>query len=104
MSLLDSGPHVITVYPAGPVKADGTRGPAGSPVSVRCLLQPSTSDPDSADGYATDTTVRVIGRALPAGPWDRVSWDGADWTVVGQPEKWSASPRVAHTTALIRRR
>lgn len=104
MSLLDRGPHTITVYPAGPVLPGGGRGPSGAPVTVRCLVQPTSSDSEGTDGYADLTTCRVIGRSLPAGPWDRVVWDGRDWTVTGQPEKWRSASRTSHDTATIRRR
>lgn len=104
MSLLDAGPDTIVVYPAGPVRPDGARGPAGDPVTVRCRVQPQTSNADSGDGYAVVTTYRVVGRSLPAGPWDRISWDGLDWTVTEQPKRWRGSHRVTHDTAIIQRR
>ena len=104
MSLLDRGTETVVVYPAGPTRPDGTRGPAGTPVTVSCRVQPVSSTPDGDDGYTDLTTYRLIGRSLPAGPWDRVTWDDRDWSVVGQPEKWRGSPRIAHDTALIRRR
>lgn len=104
MSLLDRGPDTITVYPAGATLPDGTRGPAGAPITVSCRVQPSSTANDGDDGYADMTTYRVIARSLPAGPWDRVTWDGRDWTVVGQPQKWRGSARVTHHTAVIQRR
>lgn len=105
MSLLDRGPDTIVVYPAGPVNPDGTRGPAGSPVTVKNVrVQPTSSSTDGEAGYATLTSYRIIGRRLPAGPWDRVRWDDYDWTVAAQPEKWRGSTRLSHDTAIIRRR
>lgn len=104
MSLLDRGTEMVTVYPAGPTNGDGSRGPAGTPIEVSCRVQPITSSTDGTDGYADLTTYRMIARSLPAGPWDRVHWNGRDWTVVGQPETWRGSARIAHDTAVIRRR
>lgn len=104
MSLLDRGTETITIYPAGPTRPDGTRGPAGTPVQARCRVQPLTSEAPGIDGYTAITTYRVIGRSLPAGPWDRVVWREQDWTVTGQPEEWRGSRRVRHDTATIRKR
>lgn len=104
VSLLDRGPEEITIYPAGPVLPDGTRGPEGAPVTMRCRIQPVTSAEDAAPGYLTTTTYRVIARTLPAGPWARVIWRGESWTVAGEPARRRGSPRTRHDTATIRRR
>lgn len=104
MSLLDRGTETMTAYPAGPVLSDGTRGPAGAPVVFRCRAQPSASTVEPSDGYPVLVQYRLIARALPAGPWDRVVWQGRDWTVLEQPAQWRGSRRVRHDTAVIRRR
>lgn len=104
MSLLDRGTETITIYPAGPSLPDGTRGPTGEPVTVTCRVQPSASEASVADGYTTVTEYRVIGRELPAGPWDWVEWRNQAWTVTAQPQEWRGSGRVRHDTATIRRR
>ncbi|MYT30471.1 hypothetical protein [Streptomyces sp. MspMP-M5] len=104
MSLLDRGPEEVVIYPAGPVLPDGTRGPEGAPVTVRCRVQPVTSTDYPESGYLVTTTYRVIARALPAGPWSRVVWRGQTWTVVGEPARHRGSPRTRHDTAIIRRR
>lgn len=104
MSLLDRGPDSVTFYPAGPTLPDGTRGPAGSPVTVRCRVQPSSSAADGADGYADTDTYRVLGRSLPAGPWDRAVWSGRDWTVDAPPQQWRGSRRTSHDVLVLRRR
>jgi hypothetical protein len=67
-------------------------------------VQPGSSATDGTDGYADLTTYRIIARSLPAGPWARVRWDGRDWTVTGQPEKWRGAARTSHDTATILRR
>ncbi len=104
VTLLDDGPDTVTVYPAGLPQPDGNRGPEGAPVTVRCRVQPSTSEEAAALGYLDNTLYRVLARALPAGPWSRVTWSGRDWTVVGEPKHHNGSPRTRHDTALIRRR
>ncbi|WP_035865969.1 hypothetical protein [Kitasatospora cheerisanensis] len=104
MSLLDGGPDTVTVYPAGPVQPDGTRGPEGAPVVVQCRIQPSTSEEAAQLGYVDVTLYRLLARTLPAGPWSRVVWQGRDWTVVGEPKRHNGSARTRHDTAMIRRR
>ncbi|MFJ5923856.1 hypothetical protein ACIQF6_14785 [Kitasatospora sp. NPDC092948] len=104
MSLLDDGPDTVTVHPAGPVHPDGTRGPEGPPLTVRCRVQPSTSEEAAQLGYVDVTVYRVLARELPAGPWSRVVWQDRDWTVVGEPKRHRGSARTRHDTALIRRR
>ncbi len=107
MSLLDRGSEEVVFYPAGPVRPDGNRGPAGAPVAVRCRVQPAVSHlpgTGSRDGYADVSTYRVIGRSLPAGPWDRAVWAGQDWTVDAPPQRWRGSPRTTHDVLVLRRR
>lgn len=104
MSLLDRGSDTVTLYPAGPTQPDGTRGPAGAPVTIRCRVQPSTAQAHGSDGYATTDTYRVVARRLPAGPWDRADWDGHAWTVEAAPRLWRGSRRVAHDVLTLRRR
>ena len=105
MSLLDSGPETITVYPAtGPMSDDGSPS-EGEPVTVSgCRIQPQGSSVGDSDGYQDATTYRVLRRSLPAGPWARVTWQGRDFTVVGEPSHYRGSARVSHDVAVIRRR
>lgn len=104
VSLLDRGPQTVIIYPAGPVLPDGTRGPEGEPVTVRCRVQPVSSTEDAVPGYQDTTRYRVIARTLPAGPWARVAWGGRDWTVEGVPAHRSGSARTRHDSAIMRRR
>lgn len=106
MSLLDSGPDLVTVYPTLEVDDGygGTRPGEGPPVTVRAHVQPSDTDQDGAPGYLSGATYRVFSRTLPAGPWSRVDWAGETWTVVGEPQRFGGSARVAHMAATIRRR
>ncbi|MFD7101930.1 hypothetical protein [Streptomyces celluloflavus] len=104
MSLLERGPDTVVFYPAGPTNADGTRGPAGAAVAVRCRVQPAVSHNPSRDGYTDVATYRVLGRTLPAGPWDRAEWAGRDWTVDAPPQRWRGSARTSHDVLVLRRR
>ncbi|WP_405944753.1 hypothetical protein [Streptomyces sp. NBC_00932] len=103
MSLLDRGTETLTIYPAGEMLPDGTI-PELPPIELRARVQPSSSSAEDADGYQDATTYRVLGRAFPAGPWARVHWQGRDWTVVGEPSRYTGSSRVTHDVAVIRRR
>ncbi|MFE3769933.1 MULTISPECIES: hypothetical protein [unclassified Streptomyces] len=104
MSLLDDGPEEIVIYPAGPALPDGTRGPEGDPVTVRCRVQPLASTEYPEGGYLVTTTYRVIARALPTGPWSRIVWRDQTWTIAGDPAHRRGSRRTQHDTAIIRRR
>ncbi|MFB7643883.1 hypothetical protein ACFC0S_03195 [Streptomyces sp. NPDC056084] len=106
MSLLDSGPDEITVYPT--VDMDdgygGTRPGPGAPVVVRARVTPASADEQGEPGYLTGTLYRVYARNLPAGPWSRVEWAGTTWAVVGEPQRFGGNPRVSYHAATIRKR
>ncbi|AIA05406.1 hypothetical protein DC74_4934 [Streptomyces noursei] len=106
MSLLDSGPDQVTVYPT--VDADdrygGTKPGPGEPVTIRARVLPATTDESGAAGYLAGTEYRVYARSLPAGPWSRVEWAGQVWAVVGEPQHFGASRRLAHDVATFRKR
>ncbi|WP_431980790.1 hypothetical protein [Streptomyces qinglanensis] len=106
MSLLDSGPDMVTVYPTVPVDDGygGTEPGPGTPVAVRARVLPATTDESGEPGYLTGTEYRVYARTLPAGPWSRVEWAGATWAVVGEPQCFGGGRRLAHDVATIRKR
>ncbi|MEU7200269.1 hypothetical protein [Streptomyces sp. NPDC045470] len=106
MSLLDSGPEEITVYPTVDVD-DGYGGTApgpGAPVTLRARVMPAETDEQGEPGYLAGTLYRVYARSLPAGPWSRVEWAGTTWAVVGEPQRYGGSRRVAYQVATIRKR
>lgn len=108
MSLLDSGPDVITVY----VEATGTdeygntvKSPnLAVPVTVRGRWQPSTFDEAATLGQEQDTVYRFISRDFPAGPYGRVDFDGDSWDVLGAPKRHRGSNATRHYTAYLKRR
>ncbi|MFI9082341.1 hypothetical protein ACIGW8_39105 [Streptomyces sioyaensis] len=106
MSFLDSGPDALTVYPT--VDMDdgygGTKPGPGQPVTLRARVLPATADESGEPGHLTGTEYRVYARSLPAGPWSRVEWAGAVWAVVGEPQHFGGSRRLAHDVATIRKR
>lgn len=105
MSILDSGPHTIVVYPAV-VEDDGyggTQPGVGDPIEVRAYCSPLAAEADSSDGYGTQQRFQVIARHLPSGPWARVDWGGEQYVMVEPPRRFGFSRRTAHDVAVIRR-
>ncbi|PPK63521.1 hypothetical protein V5P93_000424 [Actinokineospora auranticolor] len=107
MSLLDHGPDHVVIYPSmWAADQDGNHawrpGPTGHQVTAR--VQPISSADLVVNGQQVATLARVITRDAPAGPWDRVEWDGRTWDVIGEPEQRGDSPATRHTTIVIRAR
>ncbi|MCK2237711.1 MULTISPECIES: hypothetical protein [unclassified Crossiella] len=106
MSVLDSGPETVTVYPAVEVVDE-----YGQAVRVPDLTRPVTvtdvhlhpvASAESADlGQVATARYRLIARAAPVGPWARVDWRGRSYDVVGEPATWHAPDHLAHVSALI---
>lgn len=104
MGLLDTGNHVLEVYPSETQTdrwGNKVQVPSSTPVSVRGSVQPSTSNELPTQGQVAKTTIRFISRWFPGGPWARVHWDGRDWDVVGEPRTYSQTRRVGHTTTYL---
>ena len=109
MSVFSRPPHAVTIYPTVPVDDGygGTMPGEGDPIEARVYVAPKSSgDPEeeAQEGYANTLDYQVIARSLPAGPWSRVTWDGVDFTVVGEPRRYSRNRRTSHDVATIRRR
>ncbi|MGK5728178.1 hypothetical protein [Streptomyces sp. URMC 124] len=105
MSLLDSGPELVTVYPLAAVDDGygGTKPGPGQPVTVRARVLPATTEESAVPGYVAGAEYRVYARSLPAGPWSRVEWAGDVWAVVGEPQRFGGSRRLSHDVATIRK-
>ncbi len=106
MSLLD-GPHVVQVY----VEVDDVdddqnpvRVPGDEPVACRGRMQPAGAEESAAVGVELTTLYRFITRSFPAGASGRVSFDGRDWDVVGEPMRRRDSATTSHDTVLLRAR
>lgn len=80
------------------------RSPAGEPVTVPCRVQPVAADETDALGQQVRTVYRLIAREWPAGAFARVTWDGVEWDVVGEPRRSRGGPATQHVTVLIRAR
>ncbi len=106
MSLIDRGRERVVVYPLRDADDGygGTQPGTGDPVTVWASVRPATGDEAGETGYLAGTDYRLTARSLPAGPWSRVDWDGAVWSVVGEPQRLRGARRVTYDTAVIRRR
>ncbi|WP_338932633.1 hypothetical protein WEB32_29660 [Streptomyces netropsis] len=82
----------------------GTKPGPGQPVAVRARVLPSTTEESAVAGYVARAEYRVYARSLPAGPWSRVEWAGETWAVVGEPQRYGGSRRLAQDVAVIRKR
>lgn len=109
MSLLDGGPEEVTVYPqvlatdddGNPRLAAATEG-----VTCRASVQPRAVAV-SEDGQATSASYRLRlarGAGVELGPHAEVEWRGERWAVVGEPRRYSGSPRTSRVVATIERR
>lgn len=109
VSLLDNGPDVVTVYPATVTTTDpryGNKitGPSPTGVTVRGRWQPSTAEESAELGQQTSTVYRFLTRDFPSGPYGRVSFDGSDWDIIGEPKKHRGSALTRHTTVFLKER
>lgn len=107
MSLLDTGPDEVQVYPE--VKSSDSYGntvwrASTTPVTVFGRVQPSTSTESAELGQVVGETVRFVSREFPAGPFARVEWDGRSWDVFGAPRRHRGSMRTEHCTTYLRAR
>lgn len=98
MSLLANGPHTVLLFPA--VRQVGSRGnvevtPGPDPVKLeRVWMFPATSV--AVPGQRTLTRYELTCTEFPAGAWSRVSWDGWEFDVVGEPAFMPGSERARH--------
>lgn len=107
MSLLDTGPDEVQVYPE--VKTTDSYGntvwrASATPVPVSGRVQPSTSTESAELGQVVGETVRFVSRGFPAGPFARVEYDGRSWDVFGAPRRHGGSAATAHCTTYLRAR
>lgn len=108
MSLLDNGPDTITVYPE--VESTDARygnrilGPDDEGVTIRGRWQPGAAEESATQGQETTTLYRFLCREFPAGPYAKVTFDGSDWDVVGEPKQHRGSAATRHVTVLLKER
>ena len=99
---LGQGPDTVRIWPV--VQGEDERGnivrrPAtdSQAVSLQCWVYPNG---DTSDGQAL---YEVINPDLPTGPWGKAAWDGREWDIVGEVEKYNAF-NVKVAKAVIRAR
>lgn len=105
VSLLQSGPHEVLVFPEVEVlddAGDPIRVPSPVPIAVATYVQ-ALSATEAADLDVDPRTTRYFNtaQALPAGAWARVEWDGRAWDVLGEPQRIGRTHRTAHTHVVI---
>lgn len=110
MSLLDRGPHSVTVTPMVTVgDSMGTTLQPGTPVAVEHIaIQPVSAEESEALGIAVSTSYRIIGRGgWPGGVHSRVLVDvgpnaGRTFDQHGDAREYGMSPRTAHFDVVIK--
>lgn len=106
MALLDGDTDVL-VYPEVIAEDDygnEKRVPSDTPVTIRALVQPSTSEELSQFGEVSWEVVRLLCRSFPAGPWAKVTVWGRDWDVLRAPLRRRYFPATSHDTVWIKAR
>jgi hypothetical protein len=115
VSLLDSGPHTVRVYPEEKVldsRGNHVRRASSTPVVVTgCIMQPMASTRgafpaiDVKQGQRVDAAYRLIARTAPLGWWSRVEWDTptgtVTMTVLGGPLMHRSSDGTMHVSATL---
>jgi hypothetical protein len=117
MSLIDDGPHTVTVYlqeEDTDWRGDVVDRPSSTAVVVSgCLMQPVLSSKggfgaaDIGEGQRINMQYRLIARSAPVGPWSAVEWVDPDgntrrFTPVGDPLVRNYSVVTRHVTANLR--
>jgi hypothetical protein len=104
MSLLDNGPHTVTVYPEETYTdsyGNVARRPSQTGVEVRCVMSPHSNTRDSMQAGTVDTTYKLIARTAPIGNASRVTWNSMNFTV-DSVQFFDHSPETSHVEALLR--
>lgn len=110
MSLLDHGPHTVTVYLEEEVvdsRGNTIRRPSATAVTVSgCWMQPVSSERvdqlSVTQGQRVDASWRLIARDAPVGWWSRVDWAGKRFSVAGGPLVREFSDWTRHVTVTLR--
>ena len=111
MSLLDSGPHTVTVFLEETVTdsyGNEVKRPSETGVVVtNCWVQPtsaargSVSAVDVSAGQRATGTYRLIARSAPVGWWSRVEWEGKRFAVLGGPLLREYTAATAHISVSL---
>lgn len=109
VSRVRRGVHVVQVHRV--TRSDSPYGPehhATDPVTVRCNVQPVSTEEAQALGLSVSTVYRVKywpgehgGAPWPGGPYSRITWRGRIFEQRGDVLESSMSPRTAHVKTLM---
>lgn len=107
MSLLDRGPHQLSVQQRQ-IDRSSPHGlkytPIGSPVVVRGAFQPVSASESNVDGLVALTQRRWISRTWPGDIHSiATATDGSTWKVVGDPQHYAMSPGTDHYEILLQK-
>lgn len=113
MSILDQGPHTVTVIPKTRVKnrLNTWELIPGEPVemvgvSVQALgaapTKPVSEAVQTGLGEQVRTNLRVLGRGpWPGGPYSEVIWEGRVYDQEGEAAVYSMSARTQHFSVVL---
>lgn len=105
MSLLNHGPHTVTVYPEE--RFTDSRGnardrPSQTGIEIRgCLMKPISSARDPLSDRRVDGGYHFSARSAPLGPWASVRFQGRLFTIEAGPLVHNASPATRRITATL---
>jgi hypothetical protein len=106
VSLLDRGPHTLTVTPR--TRTKDALGAAvwtpSTPVEARGAMQPVSATESTELGLTTETVYRFLGRTWPGDVHAEVSWNGRPFEQVGEAKVHGMSPRTAHVEVILKAR
>jgi len=107
--MLDEGPETVQLYPA--VRHTTGRGniervPGPDPVELEgvWIFAEDASESSSSQGQRLLTRYRLRSRQFPAGAWSKITWNGDDYDVVGEPKHIPGSPRLEHWLVTLQAR
>jgi hypothetical protein len=84
VSLLDNGPHTVTIYPSEIVTdsyGNQIHEPSSNGVRVRCVVTPQSNRRDTNQGGPVDQTFKVVTREAPVDEHARVVYNEMSCTV-----------------------
>jgi hypothetical protein len=104
MTLLDNGPHTLTVQPRVPVQTPHgvTMQADGDPVVIRGIMQPYSAAQSTVDGKVTLTQRRWLSRTWVGDSNSLItSYDGMVWELSGDPQQYQSSPGTQHWEVVL---
>jgi hypothetical protein len=104
VSLLGSGQTVLAFPDVIGADADGNPGqrrPGTESVPVVGRWQYEAPAEDTSEGQQVITRAKFLARNWPTGFAGRVTYDGREWDVIGEPTRSGLSPATRHTVVRL---